>query len=44
MQGRMRRASLDMFRSPLLCGACGAARVWPVASGCTSEAPIEGGA
>jgi hypothetical protein len=30
-------------RSPLLCGACGAARVWPVVPCGTSETPMEGG-
>ena len=33
-----------MSGSPLLCGACGATRLWPVVSGGTSETPIEGGA
>jgi hypothetical protein len=42
MEGRMRRAGLDMSRSPRLCGACGATRVWPVVFGGTSETPIEG--
>ena len=44
MEGRMRRRGLDVYRSPLLCGACGATRVWAVVDGVTSETPIEGGA
>jgi hypothetical protein len=44
MEGRMRRPGLDMARSPLLCGVCGATQVWPVVDGATSKAPIEGGA